>query len=142
MKIARALTFVPSVLLIFVLAACSGAPSWLEGNWILDVDRTSEVNKKDAAATNNPALNAGVNMGVMFLPALAGSTVKITDKDIITNVRGEEKYVSYEVMTATPLEVDVKKSDGTIQHFYRDGDDIYTYVPGNEAFKFYLKRTN
>lgn len=124
------------------LAACSVASSWIQGSWILDVDRTSQVNQKDAAATNNPVLNAGVNMGVAFLPALAGSTVKITDKDIITNIKGEERYVSYEVMAATPLEVDVKKSDGTIQHFYRDGDDIYTYVPGNTVFKFYLKRMN
>jgi hypothetical protein len=44
--------------------------------------------------------------------------------------------VSYEVMTTPSLEVDVKKSDGTIQHFYRDGDDIYTYVPGDTVFSF------
>ena len=131
---------------VVILASCSSAPSWLEGNWVLDSERT----QKDDSATSAPA-DAGTfpsNMlsGMtamlrpMLLQQLSGMELLVTNKERVFTVGGQGKSESYTIMEKSSDKCVLKLKDGTVETYYRSGDDIYMYGTGGTAFKIFLKR--
>jgi len=123
---------------VLLLTGCSSTPSWLEGTWTLNVNRSITETKKypDPSASQNPLSG----MGLAFLPLLSGLEITITSKDITTTVNGQEKWVSYSVMETSDSECKLKVSDGTVQTYYRDGDAIYSFSSGGFRIRTYFDR--
>ena len=145
MNSARMLLFLAATL---ALTACSGAPSWLEGNWQVDHDRTQkDIDAANSNATSSQTgfgggLLSGLNtmLGNMLLPQLAGMQIIITGKDQVTMINGQGKSESYEVVNRSSDQCTLKLKDDSVQTYYRDGDEIYMYPTGGAHFKIYLMR--
>lgn len=126
---------------VLALAGCSGAPSWLEGNWQIDHDRT----QKEMAASNagsGGGILSGLNsmIGGMLLPQLDGMQILITSKDRVVMINGQGKSEPYEIINRSSDQCTLKLGDGTVETYYRDGNEIYSYGTGSAHFKFYLMR--
>ncbi|HEV3272874.1 MAG TPA: hypothetical protein VGZ93_11895 [Candidatus Methylacidiphilales bacterium] len=132
--------------LLFVLPGCSfsGAPSWMQGDWIFDLDASQKAMNEPAKPPpgGGGLFDAMANaMGGMLLPAVSGMELRITDKEIMTMMNGNGKAQTYEVVSTVPdQECLIKLSDGTLQTYYKAGDSIYAYPDKGGKTKLFFKR--
>ncbi|MCE0523924.1 MAG: hypothetical protein LV480_13530 [Methylacidiphilales bacterium] len=132
--------------LLLVLPGCSfsGAPSWLQGDWIYDLD----ASQKAATVPAQPSSVTGIFDGManamsgMILPAFSGMEMRITDREVMVIVNGNGQSLTYQVVGSVPdQECLIKQSDGTLVTFYKAGDEIYRYPDkGGAKIKIFFKR--
>jgi hypothetical protein len=143
----RSIYWLALATLLFVLPGCSfsGAPSWLKGDWIFDLD----VSQKAAAEASKPQPSGvGIFDGManamvgMLLPGFSGLELRITDKEVMAMMNGNGETLTYEVVGSVPdQECLIKQSDGKLVTFYKAGDEIYRYPDkGGNKFKLFFKR--
>jgi hypothetical protein len=131
---------------LFVLPGCSfsSTPSWLQGDWIFDLDASQ---KAIGAPAKAPPSGGGLfdgmanALGGMLLPACSGLEMRITNKEVMVLLNGNGKALTYEVVSSVSnQECLIKQSDGKLVTFYKAGDEIYMYSEGGAKFKVFLKR--
>jgi hypothetical protein len=143
----RSISWLALATLLFVLPGCSfsSTPSWLKGDWIFDLD----ASQKAAAEPAKPPPSGGGMLDGManamfgaLLPAFSGLELKITDKEFMAMMNGNGKAQTYEVISSVPdQECLIKLSDGTLETYYKAGDEIYTYPDkGGGKTKLFFKR--
>jgi hypothetical protein len=143
----RSICWLALATLLFVLPGCSfsSAPSWMQGDWIFDLD-TSQ--KAAAEPAKPPPSGGGMLDGMadalvgMLLPSFSGLELKITDKEVMAMMNGNGETLTYQVISSVPdQECLIKQSDGKLVTFYKAGDEIYRYPDqGGSKFKIFFKR--
>lgn len=73
-------------------------------------------------------------------PCLANWEVIITDKDVTSLGLEKETSFPYQIISASSDECIIRKSDGSVDRYGRDGDDIYVLSSGGAHIKVFLKR--
>jgi len=137
----RAISWLALAALLFVLTGCSfsGAPSWLQGDWIFDAD----ASEKAADETANAQRHAGIVSHVYspLLSAFSSTEVSITDKEVLITITGKGNAQTYEVVSSVPdQECLLKLSDGTLLTYHKAGEGIYTYTDWGPKIKLFYKR--
>jgi hypothetical protein len=128
-------------LLVFstlLLAGCSATPSWVRGDWVFDRDRTEH------ALNSNPDDDIMKGLAAMLGGALSLQLdtleVIFTDTDETVTTNGQGHDYPFQVVSKSDTQFVLKKADGTVETYYRDGDGIYSYATGAPSLKIYLKR--
>jgi hypothetical protein len=127
--------------LAILISGCSRAPSWLQGDWIMDQDRTQHELTQTVPG-NKPSMLSGLNtmLGGMLLSQLGNMEIIISGRDEIVTIGGQGKTSRFQIVNQTPTECMIKKPDSTVETYYRDGDEIYFYATGSLSMKIYFKR--
>jgi hypothetical protein len=143
----RSICWLALAALLFALPGCgfSGAPSWLQGDWIYDLDASQKAlaDETKAAPAGGGLFNGMANaLGGMLLPGFSGMEMRITDNDLMVLVNGNGQTVSYQVVSSVPdQQCLIKQSDGSLVTFYKAGDEIYRYPDkGGAQIKIFFKR--
>lgn len=141
-----------SLVLFLVLASLTGCNSpgrWLRGKWVVDLDYTREQMKlSEAEPAAQPEGLSGMlqNMAQNFaaplvMQTLAKVEITFTDEEIVSTIDGNGKATGYEIVeTPDRNTVIVKKADGEVQTFVREGDRIRTTMSGAVPLTVFLKR--
>ena len=132
-----------SYLAALVLTGCSGAPSWLEGDWVFDADRSQR--EASAANTAKPGdLMGGLTAMLqnMITPQLQGMELTFTATDEINTVQGQGKDYKYQIVKESSTECSLKKGGRLGGNLLsRAGDEVYTFATGGLSnFKIYFRR--
>src|SRR5271156_4668653 len=101
----RSICWLALATLLFVLPGCSfsGAPSWLQGDWIFDLDASQ---KAAAEPAKPPPSGGGMLDGMadaligMLLPSFSGMELRITDKEVMALANGNGETLTYEVISS------------------------------------------
>ena len=124
---------------LLLLAGCSATPPWVRGDWVFDKDRTEQA----INSNSNGGLLSGLASMLSGLLASQIDTMEviITDTDETVTVNGQGHSYPFQVVSKSDSQFVLKKADGTVETYYRDGDDIYFYGTGGaSSLKIYLKR--
>jgi hypothetical protein len=127
------------VLAVLLLAGCSATPSWVRGDWVYDKDRTEQAMNGNSSS----GLMSGLASMLSGLLASQIDTMEVilTDTDETVTVNGQGHDYPFQVVSKSDTQLVVKKADGSVETYYRDGADIYFYGTGAaSSLKIYLKR--
>jgi hypothetical protein len=126
-------------LAVLFLGGCSATPSWVRGDWVFDKDRTEQALKSNS---DNSLMSGLASMlGGLLSSQLDTMEVIITDTDETVTTNGQGKSFPFQVVSKSDSQFVLKKTDGTVETYYRDGDGIYSYATGTgSSVKIYLKR--
>ena len=133
-------------LLVLVLAAllagCSGAPDWIQGEWIFDADRSQREMQIPAPTANQDLLDGmAALLGNAFMAQLKDMKLTITRNQETEIFRGRQKSVPYQVINKSATECTLQQPDGTMETYHRDGAEIYIYGNGAvSSIKAYFRR--
>jgi hypothetical protein len=124
---------------VLSLAGCSAVPSWAQGDWVFDKDRTEQVLKGNS---DNSLLGGLDSMLAGLISSQMGSMeVIITGTDETVTVNGQGHSYPFQVVSKSDSQFVLKKEDGTVETYYRDGDDMYSFGTGGAGqIKMYFKR--
>ena len=141
MKTCR-LLLLPGLISMILLMGCSGVPFWLNGDWIYDADRSQQEAAKASPAQPGDMLGGIKTMlQNMIAPQLQGMEIMFTGTDEIVTVRGQGTSTKYQVIHKSATTCTIKKPDNTIETYYRDGDEIYSFGSGGlSTYKIYFRR--
>lgn len=138
-----------AILVVVTLGGCSRPGDWLKGKWVLDKELTRQKMEEKAADTAAKTDGLGGIMkdlassmaAPMLLSMLQEAQIEFTGEEMITTVNGSGQATAYEVMEAPDKNTAViKKADGEIQTYRREGEHIVTTSPGPMAMPIYLGR--
>ena len=80
-------------------------------------------------------------LGGLLSSQLDTMEVIITDTDETVTTNGQGHDDPFQVVSKSDSQFVLKKADGTVETYYRDGDGIYSYATGTgSSVKIYLKR--
>jgi hypothetical protein len=124
---------------VFFLAGCSATPSWVRGDWVYDKDRTDQAMKTNSGNDLMSGLASMVSS--MLVSQIDTMEVILTDTDETVTVNGQGHDYPFQVVSKSDTQFVLKKNDGSVETYYRDGDDIYFYGTGAaSSLKIYFKR--
>ena len=145
--------YAPSLLLLpvavgLLVASCHSPASWLEGKWVLDSEYTQrqweQAQAEQGQASGPEALGQALGglAGGLLLVALADVTFVFDGNEVIVlQANGNGEAHTFEVVEAPDADtLIIKKDNGEISTWYRDGDRIATVTDGGVHLKVYLKR--
>jgi hypothetical protein len=122
----------------FFLAGCSATPSWVRGDWVFDQDRTEQAMKSNSG--NGLMSGLASMLGGLITSQLGDMEIIMTDTDETITTNGQGHDYPFQVVSKSDTQFVLKKNDGTVETYYRDGDDIYSYATGAASLKIYFKR--
>ena len=126
-------------LAVLSLGGCSATPSWVRGDWVFDKDRTEQALKNGSG--NDLMSGLASMLGGLLSSQLDTMEVILTDTDETVTVNGQGHDYPFQVVSKSDSQFVLKRADGTVETYYRDGDDIYSYATGTgSSVKIYLKR--
>ncbi len=126
-------------LTVLFLSGCSATPSWVRGDWVFDKDRTDQAMKTNSG--NDLMSGLASMLSGMLVSQIDTMEVIITDTDETVTVNGQGHSYPFQVVSKSDTQFVLKKTDGTVETYYRDGDAIYFYGTGGaSSLKIYLKR--
>jgi hypothetical protein len=126
-------------LAVLVLGGCSATPSWVRGDWVFDKDRTDQAMKTNSGSDLMSGLASMVTG--MLVSQIDTMEIIITNTDETVTVSGQGHFYPFQVVSKSDAQFVLKKADGTVETYYRDGDDIYFYGTGAaSSLKIYFKR--
>ncbi len=136
----RSATLSLVIVSLFALTSCfNSAPSWLQGSWAFDSERTAQANKfSDNSGPLTDLL--GSLATALVAPALTSMEVKITSKEVMVLNNGSGETHTYEIIENKTDECMMKTSDGKISTWFHDGDNIYRYAEKGGKLKLYFRR--
>jgi hypothetical protein len=131
--------FVLLALAGFSLGGCSATPSWVRGDWVFDQDRTQQAMK---SSSDNSLMGGLASMlGGLITSQLGNMEIIMTDTDETITTNGQGHDYPFQVVSKSDTQFVLKKNDGTVETYYRDGEEIYLYGTGPaSSLKIYLKR--
>ena len=137
----RSITLSLLLVSLFALTSCfsSTAPSWLQGSWSFDSERTSQANKFSENSTPLTEL-LGSLATALVAPALTSMEVKITNKEVMVLNNGSGETQPYEIIENKADQCMLKTADGKVSTWFHDGEAVYRYAENGGKLQLYFKR--
>jgi len=133
-------------LLLCFFCSCGGEPRLL-GKWVFDRPYTeAQLPKQLGSQKQSTFEEMQQQLAASLIPVLIGKldgmTVTFTSKEmIVTTKEGSGQALTYEILERPTADSwRIKKSDGKVETYYREGERLASDASGDIRMRVYLKR--